>query len=677
MRNYRFAYCVRLCVLLAFLGINTGVAACDPALYGKNITLEGFGTVYVGNLRYNEAKDEAELFDGVCFTSDGTHNITLNAPTMRVEGVQTRPRFVAQGATLTLTRYTIFAEELAGDADGLALSNLSVMSEQFSGTAVRARYTLENAQTIFSGVEFKLGNFQVEGVAAGLTENTLVLRSARATTCACENGGLYTLVAPEVAINLSSGLVRVDGGVLETLGLRFGLTPELRFLLDGATRPAGRLDGGRVRVGGAALLPAAPAPQPVGTVIDEGTKIALPLQLTPWAGLEVGAAGLDPDHPLGLVSLLKLGFALGQSNVRAVLGRVGPGLRADALVRTPLAPGVGFDLSTTNRLWADAGYLHEGALGFFGSRRLTGVLGEVNDALELGGQFFAALSQQTLAGILVQSPRLGVRGSANYVSAPTGFGVFALRTESALTLYPQGGGGADDLTQLGVRLQPSWRIGSGALRASVGFDHQAVFGSSPFSTYLDRLEPRSVADASLSLQEGAYSLNLGARYAFTLVGAENPVRRLRLDAAATFPVFGVTTRNTLSAEVAGLLGPPDPDVDAFVKAQTELIWAASPLELGFLVRYDLLPQEQGLKLLEVYASYPITVQNVTLRPFGGLNAAPFFAGYTPTGDAPPVLSGYGLEVAYRSCCGTLRASYRLHDQTVQTSFDIRLAETTP
>ncbi len=669
--------CVRLALLLLFLVVNVALAACDPAEYDQTITLEGFGTVYVDNLRLNKADDEAELSDGVCFASSGTPQFTLTVPTMRVEQLSTDPQFVAQGATLTLGRYTIFAETLEGDADGLALANLSVMSEQFSGTAVRARYTLENAQTIFSGVQFKLGNFRVEGVAAGLTENTLVLQSARATTCVCENGGLYTLLAPDVVIDLATGLVRVEGGVLETLGLRFGLTPNLRFLLDAAQLPNGRPGGGRIQVGGAALLPAAPAPQPVGTVIDEGTRLALPLQLTPWAGLELGAAGLDPDHPLGLVSLLKLGFAVGRGNLQAVLGRVGPGLRADGLIRTPLAPGVGLDVSTTNRLWADAGYLHEGSLGVYGSRRLTGVLGEVGDALELGGQFFAALSQQTLGGILVQSPRFGVRGTANYVSAPTGFGVFALRTESALTLYPQGGGGADDLTQLGIRLQPSWRIASGIFRAGVGFDQQLVFGASPFSTYLDKLEPRSVVDATLTLQEGASNVSLGARYAFLLVGEKNPVRRLRLDAATTLPVFGVTARTTLSAEFAGLLGPPDPDVDAFVTTQTELILPTLPLELGLLARYDLLPEKVGLKLLEVYASYPFTVQNVTLRPFLGLNAAPLLAGYLPTGDALPVVSGYGLEVAYRSCCGTLRASYRLHDQTVQTSFDIRLAETTP
>ena len=668
--------CTRLGFLLLLLGTGAALAACDPVAYDQEITLKGVGTAYVDNLRFDPVKDEAELFDGVCFVSEGTPQLTLNAPTMRVEKVQTEPTFVAQGTTLTLATYTVFAEELSGNAGGLELRNLSIMSPQFSGTAVRAHYTLETAQTIFSGVSLRLGNFLVEGTAAGLTETTLVLRSARATTCVCENGGLYALTAPEVVIDLASGLVRVEGGVLETLGLRFGLTPNLRLLLGGAPRPG----AGRVQVGGAALLPTAPSPEPVGTVFDEGTRLALPLQLAPWGKLELGATGLDTEHPLGLVSLLRLGFALGQNNVQAVLGRTGPGLRADALVRRPLTPDVGVDLSTTNRLWADADFLREGALGVYGGRRLRGVVGAA-DTLVLGGQLFAALSQQTLAGTVVRSPRLGVRGSFNYV-LPTAAGVFSLRNETGGTFYPQGAGGLsdltqDDLTQLGVRLQPSWRQDFGDLRLALGFDHQAVYGTSPFSVKLDRLEPRSVLDAALIWGGGARSLRVGGVYAFTLSGAENPFRRLRLDAAMTLPVFGVMTRNTFSAELAGLLGPPDPDVDAFITAETGLDLPASPLELGARLRYDLLPREMGLKLLEVYASYPFTVQNVTLRPFLGLNAAPLLVGDTANGTPLPVVSGYGLEVAYRSCCGTLRASYRLHDQTVKTSFDIRLAEVTP
>ena len=665
MKGNSVAFC--FCLAFLFLTINLAFAACDPATYAQEITLQGVGTAYVGNLRFDPVKDEAELSDGVCFVSEGTPQLTLSAPTMRVEKVQTKPEFVAQGATLTLATYTVFAEELSGNAAGLGLRNLSIMSPQFSGTAVRARYTLETAQTIFSGVNLKLGNFRVEGAAAGLTENTLVLRSARATTCACKNGGLYALTAPEVVIDLGSGLVRVEQGTLETLGLRFGLTPNLRLLLGGEPRP-----GSRVRVGGAALLPAAPSPEPVGTVVDEGTRVALPLQLAPWGKLELGAAGLDAEHPLGLVSLLRLGVALGQSNLQAVLGRTGPGLRADALLRTPLTPDIGVDLSTTNRLWADADFVREGTLGMYGGRRLRGVVSAA-DTLVLGGQLFAALSQQTLAGAVVRSPRLGVRGSLNYV-APTAAGVFGLRTETALTFYPRGG--ADD-TQLGVRLQPSWRqdFGNenfGNVRVALGFDQQTVYGTSPFSVKLDRLEPRSVLDAALIWGGGARSLRIGGVYALTLSGAENPFRRLRLDATMTLPVFGVVTRNTFSAEVAGLLGPPDPDVNAFVIAETGLELPASPLELGVRLRYELLPRDFGLKLLEVYASYPLTLENLTLRPFLGLNAAPLLVG-----DTVPIVSGYGLEVAYRSCCGTLRASYRFHDQSVKTSFDVRLADVTP
>ena len=210
MKGNSVAFC--FCLALLFLTTNLAFAACDPAAYDYELTLQGVGTAYMGNLSYNKAQDKAELFDGVCFVSEGTPQLTLNAPTMRVERVQTEPTFVAQGATLTLATYTVFAEELSGNAGGLELRNLSIMSPQFSGTAVRAHYTLETAQTIFSGVSLRLGNFLVEGTAAGLTETTLVLRSARATTCVCENGGLYALTAPDVVIDLASGLVRVEGG---------------------------------------------------------------------------------------------------------------------------------------------------------------------------------------------------------------------------------------------------------------------------------------------------------------------------------------------------------------------------------------------------------------------------------------------------------------------------------
>ena len=129
-----------LCFALLFLS-NLTLAACDPAAYDYELTLQGVGTAYMGNLSYNKAQDKAELSDGVCFISEGTPQLTLTAPTMRVEKVQTEPRFVASGATLTLATYTVFAEELSGNAGGLELRNLSVMSPQFSGTAVRAHVT--------------------------------------------------------------------------------------------------------------------------------------------------------------------------------------------------------------------------------------------------------------------------------------------------------------------------------------------------------------------------------------------------------------------------------------------------------------------------------------------------------------------------------------------------------
>ena len=307
---------VRLVVLVTLLSFGVVFAACVPEDYDQELEFKGFGTVYVGDLEFDRARDEARLFNGVCFTSAGGHTLTLTAPTMRVEQLETNPTFFARSAVLKLETLTLFARRLTGDAEGLRLQNLSVASPQFSGRAARASYTLADGDTVLSGVTLRLGNFRVQSVAAGLDADTLVLRDARATTCACEDGGLYVLSAPGVRIDLQSGIVRVDRGTLETLGLRFALDPRLQLATSGR-RGRATLSRTVVRV---------PVPDPVGTVIDQGTKLAVPVQLFPGASVELGVAGFSEDHPTGLVALLDLGFKLGPSNLRAALGRVGPGL---------------------------------------------------------------------------------------------------------------------------------------------------------------------------------------------------------------------------------------------------------------------------------------------------------------------------------------------------------------
>ena len=232
-------------------------AACVAEAFDYTLELAGVGTVYYGNLSYDKNSDVAELYDGVCFHAEAEPGLTLRAGTMRVTEVETAPAFSAEGATLTVDDYAVFTERLSGDATGLGLQGLSIVGGEFSGTATRARYTFRTGQTILSNIDLQLGSFRVAGRAAGLTDDTLVLRTVRATTCDCPGGGLYELAAPEVTVDLPSGVVRVEGGTLETFGLGFGLDPELRLLLDGA-RPQPGARRARVRVGNAALLPAPP-----------------------------------------------------------------------------------------------------------------------------------------------------------------------------------------------------------------------------------------------------------------------------------------------------------------------------------------------------------------------------------------------------------------------------------
>lgn len=669
-------------VLLALWAMSLGswaAAACDETAYPQSLELEGFGTIYLGDLRFEAAADRAELFNGICFVSEGDPAWSLTAPRMQVENLQGRPRFTASAATLDLGNFTIFAERLTGADDGLSLEGVAFSSPQLSGSAERAAYRLPLGRTELQGVRLQLGSFRVESAGATLTEGALVLSDAQATTCACEGGGLYTLRAPRVRIDFGSGLVRVQNGVLETLGLRVALEPNLQLVLDGPPQPGARAARG-LNLGGATLLPTPAAPEPVGETIDEGSKVSLPIQLQPGAALELGVAGLDDGHPFGVVSLLQLG----QGNVRAALGRVGPGVRADLLVRRPFAPGIGLDFSLTNRDWQEAGFLHEGSLGLYAGRRLSGVVAELADTLVVGGQLFSAFSSQRLPSGPVLSPRLGVRGSATYTLPPSEAGTFGLRTEGSLTHYP--GRDADAaLTQVGVRFVPSWRASFGPFRTNVSFDRVFTNGASPFSLNFDRLAPRSLLDASAELELPVARVGVQGRYnALFAAQGRAPMRRLRFTAHRDLAWAGGSAEARLEAELAGLLGPTDPNLDAFVGAQSSFSFdgdtdgdtdggaegdaGGSGLELGLQGRYNLLPAQPGFDLLEVSASYPLTLSDVTLRPFLALNAAPLLSDRRERS----VLSGYGLELAVKSCCGTLIAAYRLHDGAVSTAFDVQL-----
>ena len=668
MRQRKYDWATLL-VFILLSGAGLGFAACDPQQYDQQLELAGLGTAYVDTLAYESSSDSAELSGGLCFSSSDGSELTLTAPMMRVTEVSTAPSFIAEGANLTIGRYSLFAAELSGDERGISLRTLSVSSPQFSGTVARARYTPSTGQTILSGVDLAIGSFHIESVSAGLTQRTLVLQDAEASTCTCESGGLYTLHAPSVAIDLTSGDVRVENGFIDFLGVRIALSNALRLRLDTPPGGVGPRRAG-VSVASPRVLGPGPVPPPVGTVIDEGSKVALPLQLLPWALLEAGIAGLDADHPLGLVSIFKLGTRWGQTALHAALGRVGPGWRADGLVRQPLGRGVNLELSTTNRLWEVAGYLHDGTLSLSGNRNLSRVLGDVADSLALGGQVFAALSRQTLIGVPIDSARFGVQGSAVYSSAPTPVGSFSLLTETGLTFYPQTGGAADDLAQFGLRARPSWRGKFGHLDVGLAYDGRVVLGRSPFSVEFDALEPLSVVEGSASWITANYGFTAGGRYAFILNEGTNPVRQFGLSATRIVYFGKIKNSSMLSAEFAGLLGPADPDTDAFVSAEStfDLVGLGADVQVGMKARYDLLPTSPGLELLEFYGAFPIELPSLTLKPFVGLNVAPFV-----TGEPLPTLTGYGLEVAFRSCCGTLSASYRFHDETVVTTFDIQLS----
>lgn len=668
-RRHRLWTVARLATLaLLFFACSSAWAApaCGGASTSQTLELPGLGVVHMGDFRYNSAKDEAELFGGICFR-ESSSNATLEAERMHVAGVESAPQITTTKVTLKLANYTLFAKELSGSQAGMTLSDISVVSPYFSGTAARATYVLDSSRTILSGVKLRIGDFRVESVAAGIADDMLVLQDVRGTTCACEGQKYYALASPSVRIDLVTGDVQIVDGVLETLGLRVALEPKLRLdVAQAALAPVKGKPGKRPSVAGVGptFTPILLISDPVGAPLDEGTRVVVPFQLAPGLILDAGVAGFTKTYPPGPVALLKVK----QGNLSAAVGRAGPGWHADGGYSYRFARSAGLQLSTSNRLWQQQGFLHDGTVTIFNGRRYRDVFDQVTDAVELGGKAFVSLTQQTLSGNTILSPRIGFRTTHNYSVELPRAGTFDLKSDVNYTYYPATDLLPEQKSQFGLHVFPSWSTDTGVMRTRLAWDHLFILGQSPFSTTFDRLTRRSVIEGNVGVYGLPVKVNFAARYVVALGNVSNTWRLLRMDVNSRFLLPAFSTENRTTLELAGLLNPQDPEAEAFWFGDVLLHLPDTPLELGVQSRVELKPQERGLKLLELYGSYPYEQERYTLRPFVGVNVAPFI-----TGEPLPFISGYGLELAVKSCCGTFIGSYRAHDKTVKAAFDVRLS----
>jgi hypothetical protein len=115
----------------------------------------------------------------------------------------------------------------------------------------------------------------------------------------------------------------------------------------------------------------------------------------------------------------------------------------------------------------------------------------------------------------------------------------------------------------------------------------------------------------------------------------------------------------VSPYITGEFAPafnPDLDYKAYLEAGINAI--APRWEAGFAVRFD---TQFKLNKLETKTAFPIDIDDISLEPFIAIDFIPTLQAF----DLPRI-SGHGLELTWRSCCGTISVGYRQQENSFKT-----------
>jgi hypothetical protein len=647
--------CLLMTLILLVLGV---VMAQNPcAGFGQgSLTLKGIGVSYYGDLDFDSAQGSARLYHGVCAYAPGAKGAplwVLRASEVGVTRLSDTPQLSAKDATLTLSQWTIKAPALVSSPAGFKLTQATFSSHDVSGHAANVSYSLDSGEVALESVRATSHHYRVSGATAQLAGQTLYFQDAAATTCLSSSGELYFIQAPDASLDLLKRRVKLTDSVLHVGAVQISLAKQLEL----SPKSLQNFEFPLV----IEYVGDNPETGAKGTGLGVRWK---KLALAERAWLELGVTGLLGHYPLYATALLHVS----EDGVSVTLGPTQGGVQADVRKVQPLLPYLDFDFGVRIHHWAAQDFLHEGFVGLK-AHTDTGLL--PGDKLKLSARGFAAVSNQMVSGEEITSPRLGVTGAAAYTAPKTALGKFSLRVDSSFTDYP-----SYRATQYGVRLRPGWRGDFGPLTAHLGYDLRLTDSGSPFSTHLDKLEPISTASAGLALSGplgGGFKATLKSEAAYDFLVQRStttgPMKTLSFSADLKAPVGALTLEPAAAVDLAGLLWP-NPDLEVKAYAQGSLTLSGQDWDVGLLAKYNLRPAATGWEKLETSFSFPLNIHNVTLTPFVALNFAPtLFAGGLPT------LSGEGLTVAWRTCCGTLHAGFKAYDNKVTSSLSVSLEDT--
>lgn len=582
------------------------------------LAIEGLGSVWYQDLTIRDGL--AQFAGGVCVE-------LLSAPTWRLE-----------------------AERLESAPEGFKLQAVELSSREVMATANAAFFDLAGEVLTLEQVEARSPFFRLSGAQARLQGDVLWFTDVLATTCVCEAEALYLVCSPEARFDLADNRVLLRQGVLKAGGLSLPLPAELTI----SEEALANLEAPLV----IEFLPS----DPERGIAGSGLGVRIPdFPLGDGLSLELGITGLDPEHPLNAIALVRLR----QPDMSADIGKAREGWRIDVTRYERLLPWLSFTYGTRNRPYAAQDYLQEAVAGVVMQQAIPNLLGD--DRLELRSELFAAGSSQIMNGSHVLSPRLGGLAGIAYRSPTTPLGRLDLALDASLTRYP-----STLSWQYGLRLRPAWTWQLAPLSVVVRYDRQWTNSGSPFGTTLDRLTPIHAAAATATiagpLGGGAGSLNVSGSYNFLPESGRNPLQQLSLSAEAELPLGGISVHPSLTLNAAGWLNPvADPKSLANLQAGLEVLGDA--WTVGLRTRYNFVAPQPGLDRLELSTSFPLTFDTVTLTPFAALDLAPLLL----TAE-PPRLSGHGLALTWRSCCGTVEVGYRWLDDQFTTHLALRLGQ---
>ncbi len=633
-----------LLFLLVLLGTSWAQNPCE-GFNANTLELSGIGITYFGDLSFDSATGRAELFNGVCVVPQADEDVVawvLEADALLVTDLSGRPNLEASEVSLTLGDWVIDALKLNSSAAGFELEQVLLNSGDISGTADTASYDLQNGDLLLDIVSVKSSNYRINGATALLTANALLFEDAIATTCVCEGGELYVVSTPAAVFDLLSNNLLIRDGVLKIGGIDIALASELKLSEE--------------------TLSDFSFPLSLSYDEDNGTTLqTIGLRLGEGVLLDAGVAGLDAGHDLNGIFLLRIR----QDGVSATLGKALQGPQFDFRKVENLNSWLKAIFEIRNRNWAEQDFLHEGSLGLAAESKLDKLF--FQDSLTLRAELTAAAASQIIDDTPVSGPRLVGLGELDYRLPNTPLGDFRLKNTGTLSYYPSA-----DIWQYGLRLIPSWKASLGPLNTSISYDRRWTNSASPFSTKLDRLEPLSVLSAAADL-EGVLATGVFGRAAvsarYDFLSDIDPERgafeTLQFQLSADVNLGDVTVSPLFELELAELLNSTlDDDVEAYALAGIDV--SGDGWLLGVSGRYDLRETRQ-LDLLELRTRFPINISEVSLNPFIALDFADLV-----TVSGPVELSGYGLDLQWRSCCGTLNFAYQQYREDLRASVSFEL-----